>query len=114
MVTRAVEPGSIMPVGTTALTLNLQNPVWVRAYVSEPQLGRVKPGGKVTLYTDLRPEKPYHGQIGYVSPRAEFTPKSVETADLRTGLVYRFRVVVSDADAGLRQGMPITVRLAGD
>jgi HlyD family secretion protein len=51
----------------------------------------------------------YHGQIGFISPRAEFTPKTVETADLRTDLVYRLRVVVSDADEGLRQGMPVTV-----
>ena len=54
-------------------------------------------------------DKRYHGQVGYISPRAEFTPKSVETTDLRTDLVYRLRVVVADADDGLRQGMPVTI-----
>jgi HlyD family secretion protein len=60
-------------------------------------------------YTDGRPDKPYHGKIGFVSPTAEFTPKTVETPDLRTDLVYRLRIVVTDADDALRQGMPVTV-----
>ncbi len=64
------------------------------------------------LYTDSRPDKPYHGKIGFVSPSAEFTPKTVETPDLRTDLVYRLRIVVTDADGALRQGMPVTISLA--
>ena len=114
VMTRAVEPGSIVQAGSTVATVNLGDPVWVRAYVGEPFLGLVKPGGNVLITSDLDPKKTYHGRIGYVSPRAEFTPKSVETTDLRTALVYRFRVVVSDADSALRQGMPVTVRLAGN
>ncbi len=62
------------------------------------------------LYTDGRPDKPYHGKIGFVSPTAEFTPKTVETPDLRTDLVYRLRIIVTDADDALRQGMPVTVK----
>ena len=54
--------------------------------------------------------KPYHGHVGFVSPTAEFTPKSVETPALRTDLVYRLRIVVTDADPLLRQGMPVTIR----
>jgi HlyD family secretion protein len=111
VMTRAVEPGAIVQAGATIYTVNLQNPVWVRAYVSEPFLGRVVPGAQVEVTSDLHPDKPFHGQIGYVSPRAEFTPKSVETTDLRSALVYRFRVVVADANDDLRQGMPVTVRL---
>ena len=114
VMTRAVEQGSIVQAGSTACTVNLNNPVWVRAYVGEPFLGRVQPGARVLVSSDLHPDKLFHGKIGYVSPRAEFTPKSVETTDLRTSLVYRFRVVVSDPDGSLRQGMPVTVRLAGD
>lgn len=110
VLTRVVEAGSIVQAGSTALTVSLLSPVRVRAYAPEPQLGLVHPGRKVLVFTDSRPE-PYHGQIGDVSPRAEFTPKSVETEELRTALVYRFRVVVQDADQGLRQGMPVTVRL---
>jgi HlyD family secretion protein len=110
VLTRVVEPGSMVQTGSTALTVSLITPVRVRAYVSEPQLGLVQPGRDVLVFTDSRSE-PYHGQVGDVSPRAEFTPKSVETEELRTALVYRFRVTLSDADDGLRQGMPVTVRL---
>ncbi|MGE0209893.1 MAG: secretion protein HlyD, partial [Lysobacteraceae bacterium] len=55
----------------------------------------------------------YGGQIGFISPRAEFTPKAVETTDLRTDLVYRLRIVLDDGDAALRQGMPVTIDLDG-
>jgi len=112
VLTRAQEPGAILQPGTTVLTVSLKRPVWIRAYVSEPDLGRIHPGMKVKLATDSRPSSPYSGQIGYISPRAEFTPKNVETTELRTSLVYRFRVVVDNPDEGLRQGMPVTVELA--
>jgi len=111
VLTRALEPGAIVPAGATALTMSLENPVWVRAYVHEGELGRVPPGTQVLLTTDGRPNKAFHGKVGFVSPRAEFTPKSVETPELRTALVYRLRVVVEDSDGSLRQGMPVTVAL---
>lgn len=110
LMTRAVEPGSMLNAGSTVLTLSLTRPVWVRAYIDEPNLGRAKPGSELLLYTDGRPDRPYHGKVGFVSPTAEFTPKTVETPDLRTDLVYRLRIIVTDADDALRQGMPITVR----
>lgn len=113
LLTRAVEPGSMLSAGGTALTLSLTHPVWVRAYIDERNLGDAQPGRQVLLYTDSRPGKPYHGQIGFVSPTAEFTPKTVETPDLRTDLVYRLRIVVTDADNMLRQGMPVTVDFSG-
>lgn len=91
------------------MTLSLTRPVWVRAYVDETDLNQSQPGRKVLIYTDGRPDKPYHGQIGFVSPTAEFTPKTVETTDLRTDLVYRLRIIVTDADNTLRQGMPVTI-----
>jgi len=112
--TRAQEAGAILQTGATVLTVSLEKPVWVRAFVSEPDLGRIHPGMKVEIFTDSRPEKPYHGQVGYISPRAEFTPRNVETPELRTSLVYRLRVVVEDADSGLRQGMPVTVVPTGE
>jgi len=108
---RVVEPGSIVQPGATVVSVSLVSPVWARAYVPEPQLGQVYPGRQVLVYTDSRKE-PYQGQIGDVSPRAEFTPKAVETRELRTSLVYRFRVIVNQADTGLRQGMPITVKFS--
>ncbi len=108
---RVREPGSVVAVGATVYSLSLRDPVYVRAYVAEPELGKLAPGTAVEVATDSSAKR-YHGQIGYISPRAEFTPKSVETADLRTDLVYRLRIVVSDADEGLRQGMPVTVAIA--
>lgn len=96
--------------GGTVFTLSLTHPVWVRAYIDESHLGEAQPGQQVLLYTDGRPDRPYKGQIGFVSPTAEFTPKTVETPDLRTDLVYRLRIIVTDADASLRQGMPVTVQ----
>ncbi|EKT58308.1 secretion protein HlyD [Providencia sneebia] len=110
ILTRAVEPGSIIAAGNTVFGVTLTNPVWVRAYVNEPNLGAAIPGREVLLYTDSRPNKPYHGNIGFVSPTAEFTPKSVQTPELRTDLVYRLRIIVSDPDDFLRQGMPVTIQ----
>ncbi len=112
ILSRVREPGAIVAAGATVYTLSLIDPIWIRAYVSEPQLGLVAPGMKVRVFTDTKPDKAYIGQIGYISPVAEFTPKTVETADLRSDLVYRLRIVVANPDKGLRQGMPVTVRLA--
>ncbi len=111
VLTRAQEVGAIVQTGATVFTVSLQNPVWGRVYISEPSLGRIHPGMEVQIFTDSRPDRPFRGQVGYISPRAEFTPKSVETPDLRTSLVYRVRVVITDGDDSLRQGMPITVRI---
>lgn len=109
IMTRAVEPGAMLAAGSTVFTETLTSPVWVRAYVDEAQLGQVHPGAAVSLWSDSSGARRYHGHVGYISPTAEFTPKSVETPDLRTDLVYRLRIVVDDADVSLRQGMPVTV-----
>lgn len=114
ILTRAVEPGTMLNAGSTVFTLSLTRPVWVRAYIDERNLQQAKPGQQVLLYSDGRPDKPYHGKIGFVSPTAEFTPKTVETPDLRTDLVYRLRIIVTDADDDLRQGMPVTVSFNGE
>lgn len=110
VVTRAREPGAIVQPGETVLTLSIDRPLRVRAYVGEPDLSRVRPGMRVTIKADGNP-KAYRGTIGYISPRSEFTPKSVETEDLRTDLVYRLRINVEDADDALRQGQPVTVTI---
>ena len=111
ILTRANEPGTILAAGNTVLTLSLTAPVWVRAYVAETDLGKVAPGTKVLVFSDSRTQ-PYKAVVGFVSPSADFTPKNVETSDLRTALVYRLRVIVEKPDQLLRQGMPVTVRLA--
>jgi len=105
---RTREPGSMVGTKDAVFTLSLRDPLYVRAYVGEHDLGRFSQGSRVTLRTDSS-DRTYHGTVGFVSPRAEFTPKTVETTELRTDLVYRLRIVVSDADDALAQGMPVTV-----
>jgi len=109
ILTRVREPGAIVAPGETIYTLTLTSSVWVRTYVSEPELGHVRPGMPAEIRTDSGGV--YRGQVGFISPRAEFTPKTVETRELRTSLVYRLRVIGEDPDDGLRQGMPVTVIL---
>ncbi len=111
ILSRIEEPGAIVSAGAPLYTLSLVKPVWVRAYVNEPDLGHIHPGMKASVFTDSEPGRIYKAHIGFISPRAEFTPKSVETADLRTDLVYRLRVIVDDPPQGLRQGMPVSVIL---
>ena len=110
VLSRVHEPGTIAQAGETIVGVVFTTPTWVRAYVAEPDLGRVRPGQKAEIRTDGG--KIYHGQVGYISPLAEFTPKTVETDEQRPDLVYRLRVVVEDNDNGLRQGMPVTVGLS--
>jgi HlyD family secretion protein len=111
LLTRVEEVGSVVSAGQIIATISLKDAVWIYVYVSEPQLGKLAPGMKAEIFTDSLPEKPYSGQVGYISPEAEFTPKSVETTELRTALVYRVRIIADNPDNGLRQGMPVTVRL---
>lgn len=111
ILSRVREPGSIVSPGDPVYVLSLNEPVWVRAYIAEPYLGRIHPGMEVEVASDTFPERPYRGRIGFISPVAEFTPKSVETPELRTDLVYRLRVTIDQADDALRQGMPVTVRI---
>ncbi len=111
--TRIREVVSMVTNTSPVYTLSLQEPVYVRAYVSGPQLTRVRPGSVVGVKADGSAEV-FKGTVGFISPRAEFTPKSVETTDLRTDLVYRLRIVLPGAARALRQGMPVTVQITED
>jgi HlyD family secretion protein len=111
ILTRSREVGAIVQPGETVFTLTLTSPVWVRTYVNEHDLGIVRPGLPAAVTTDTNPDRPNSGHIGFISPTAEFTPKTVEAREIRTSLVYRPRVVVDSDDGGRRQGMPVTVRL---
>ena len=110
---RAREVGSIVAVGETVFVLSLTKPVWVRTYVSEPDLTRVHAGQAVNVRTDNPNIPALKGSIGFISTEAEFTPKEVETRELRTALVYRLRVVVEDPGDALKQGMPVSVDVIG-
>lgn len=109
ILTRIREPGAIIEQGIPVYTLSLSSPIQVRAYLSEKDLGRVKPGDSVLVYTDSFPKQALKGQIGFISPQAEFTPKNIETKDLRTALVYRIRIIVDDKSNVLKQGMPVDI-----
>lgn len=109
IMTRVLEPGAIVQPGSGVYNMALLDPVWIRCYVDEPNLGMVYSGQQAVVTTDSGGS--YTGQVGFISPQAEFTPKTVEMSQLRTDLVYRLRVIVSNANKGLRQGMPVTIRL---
>jgi HlyD family secretion protein len=111
VLTRVREPGAIVAPQSIVYTITLHKPVWIRAYVSETNLGRLKPGFEVLVFNDAHPDKPFKGQIGFISPQAEFTPKTVETTELRTDLVYRLRILADDPKGELRQGMPVTIKI---
>ena len=110
LLTRVVEPGAIVAAGQTVATLSLRDSVWAYVYLVERDLGRIAQGARAEISTDSS-SKVYVGSVGYISPEAEFTPKTVETKELRTNLVYRARIVVENPDDGLRQGMPVDVKI---
>jgi HlyD family secretion protein len=109
---RLLDPGDMATPQRPVFALALAQPKWVRVYVSETDLGKVKPGMTARVVTDSHPDHPLQGKVGYISSVAEFTPKSVQTEELRTSLVYEVRVVVEDSGNVLRLGQPATVRIA--
>ncbi|WP_109467520.1 HlyD family efflux transporter periplasmic adaptor subunit [Albibacillus kandeliae] len=108
---RQREPGDIVTAQLPVYALALTQPKWIRVYVREADLGRIKPGMEASVISDSQPDAPVTGRVGYISSVAEFTPKSVQTEELRTSLVYEVRIIVEDADDSLRLGQPVTVRL---
>ncbi|MCF6210749.1 MAG: efflux RND transporter periplasmic adaptor subunit [Gammaproteobacteria bacterium] len=111
---RILEPGDMAFPQSPVLTLAFLDPVWVRAYLPEPMLGRVRLGATAWITTDSYPGKRYQGWVGYVSPTAEFTPKTVQTPELRTRLVYSVRIFACNPDGELRLGMPVSVDIELD
>jgi HlyD family secretion protein len=112
--TRLMEPGEMASPQKPVFSLAITDPKWVRSYVSEPDLGKVRPGMAASVAVDSFPDRRFDGWVGFISPVAEFTPKAVQTEELRTSLVYEVRVFVKDPSDALRLGMPATVYLALD
>ncbi|MDR0580384.1 MAG: HlyD family efflux transporter periplasmic adaptor subunit [Campylobacteraceae bacterium] len=110
ILSRLKEEGAIVNPGEKVLEISRQDEFWVKAYVDETHLGFISQGDEVLVHTDVRKE-PYLGIIGNISPIAEFTPKNIETIELRADLVYRFRVLIKDSDKRIKQGMPVTIKL---
>ena len=106
---RILEPGDMATPQTPVFTEALDNPLWVRAYLPEPEMGKVALGMRAWIETDSFPGQRFPAWIGFISPVAEFTPKNVETTQLRSQLVYRVRVYACNPDHRLRLGMPATV-----
>ncbi len=109
---RLVEPGDMVSPQKPAFSLAITDPKWVRAYIAETDLGHVHPGMKATVTVDAFAKRRFAGWVGFISSVAEFTPKTVQTTELRTSLVYEIRVFVKDPGDELRLGMPATVHLA--
>jgi HlyD family secretion protein len=111
VLSRIHEVGAIVGPTSPIYTVTLTDKIWVRSYVPEPDLGRIKPGLAVRVTSDTAADHAYDAWVGFISPTAEFTPKTVETPELRTQLVYRLRIFIKNPDDRLRQGMPVTVHV---
>jgi HlyD family secretion protein len=109
--TRVMEPGEMASPQRPVFSLAITDPKWVRAFISEPDLGKIKPGMAAAVVVDSFVGRRFEGWIGFISPVAEFTPKTVQTEELRTSLVYEVRVFVKDPADELRLGMPASVYL---
>ena len=108
---RILEPGDMAAPDRPVYTLALTEPLWARVYLAEPDLGRVRQGQSAQVHSDSYADRAYQGWVGYIAPSAEFTPKTVQTTELREDLVYQARVFVCDPRDELRLGMPVTVTL---
>jgi len=103
---RQAEIGEVVSPGTPVATLADMDHLWLRAYVPETDLGKIRWGQAATVRTDTYPSKTYKGRISFISPQAEFTPKSVQTFQERVTLVYRIKIDVENPNHELKPGMP--------
>ncbi len=108
---KLLEVGDMASPSTPLFKISLNEKKWIRAYVNETDLGKVFEGQTAKISIDSYPNEEISGQIGYISSTAEFTPKTVQTDELRTSLVYEIRVYVDDPKNILRLGMPATVEI---
>ena len=108
---RQAELGEVVSPGSPVITLSDLDHIWLRAYVAETDLGRIHWGQEATITTDTYPGKQYHGRISFISPDAEFTPKSVQTYKERVTLVYRIKIDIDNPNHELKPGMPADTRI---
>lgn len=109
---REAELGQLAGPGVAIFTLDDLDHVWLRGYVNEPDIGKVRLGEPVSVMTDTYPGKSYRGRISFISPEAEFTPKTVETHAERVSLVYRIRIDIDNPTHELLPGMPADADIA--
>ncbi len=106
VLSKNVEPGEYVAPGTPVVTVGDLEHIWLRAYVDEPDLGRLRLGQKVRVTTDTYPGKIYEGRLSFISSQAEFTPKNVQTEKERVKLMYRVKIDVPNPELELKPGMP--------
>lgn len=114
ILTKPAELGEVVAAGTPVVTLgDLLHP-WVRAYIAETDLGRVKIGAPVEILTDSFPGKSFQGKVSFIASEAEFTPKQIETREERVKMVYRLKIDVANPDQELKLNMPVegVIRIA--
>ncbi|HVW50319.1 MAG TPA: efflux RND transporter periplasmic adaptor subunit [Trinickia sp.] len=109
---RQAELGQLAGPGVAVFTLDELDHVWLRAYVNEPDIGRIRLGDSVDVSTDAYASKVYRGRVSFISPQAEFTPKTVETHAQRVTLVYRIRIDIDNPTHELLPGMPADASIA--
>lgn len=106
-----VEPGEMIAAGTPAVTIADLNNIWVKIYIPEPQLGRIKLGQTAEITTDSYRSKVYRGKVTFINSEAEFTPKNVQTQDERVKLVFAVKIAVDNPNQELKPGMPADARV---
>jgi HlyD family secretion protein len=111
VLSKNLEPGEYVAPGTPVVTIGDLVNVWLRAYVNETDLGRVKVGQKARVTTDTDPRKIYDGRISFIASQAEFTPKNVQTEKERVKLVYRIKIDIRNPDMELKPGMPADAKI---
>jgi HlyD family secretion protein len=108
---KSAEVGEVLAAGTTVVTIgDIEHP-WLRAYISETDLGRVKLGQSASLTTDSFPGKTYPGRVSFISSEAEFTPKQIQTREERVKLVYRIKIDVDNQSHELKSNMPVDAEI---
>jgi HlyD family secretion protein len=109
---KSADPGEVLAAGTTVITIGDIKKPWLRGYINETDLGRVKIGSAVAVKTDSYPDKTYQGRVTFISSEAEFTPKQIQTPDERVKLAYRIKIEIDNPDGELKANMPADAKIA--
>jgi HlyD family secretion protein len=108
---KSAEIGEVLAAGTTVVTIGDLDHPWLRGYIKETDLGRVKLGQKVKLSTDSYRGKVYWGRVSFIASEAEFTPKQIQTSEERVKLVYRIKIDVDNSSHELKSNMPVDAEI---
>jgi len=109
---KAADVGEVLAPGTTVVTLGDIAHPWLRGYINQTDLGRVKLGGKAKVTTDSYPGKVYAGRVSFIASEAEFTPKQIQTQEERVKLVYRVKIELDNPNQELKSNMPADAEIA--